>query len=99
MRFWMSWHQPPGDHRPLTYPPNVAILGWWCTGYASEGTATICALVEAPDEIAAKAAVRADWPAAERWRFCEEHDGSALSDRFPLSSWMRERIAAAKGGA
>ena len=50
------------------------------------------------DEAAAKYAVYADWPEAERWQFCEEHDGSALSDRFPLSDWMRERIAAAKGG-
>mgnify|MGYP006921408983 CR=1 FL=1 len=99
MRFWISWYQPTGDHRPLAYPPHRSILGWWCTGFASEGVATICALVEAADEDTAKAAVRVDWPEAERWRFCEEHDGSALGTRFPLSDWMRERIGtSAKGG-
>ena len=97
MRFWISWYQPTGDHRPLAYPPHRSILGWWCTGFADEGTATLCALVDATNEDDAKAAVIKEWPEAERWRFCNEHDGD-LGDRFPLSDWMRERMTDPQDG-
>lgn len=29
MRFWLSWHQPTEDYRPLTDPPVEGVLGWW----------------------------------------------------------------------
>lgn len=92
-RFWISWEERSPDHRPLTDPPNVAILGWWCSGYG-DGYATLCALVEARSERAAKAAVDQDWPAVGRrvWRFVEERDADWLpGDRFPMSGWMRTR--------
>lgn len=93
LRFWLSWVQPTEDHRPLTYPPNEAIIGWWCSGYTPEDHATICALVEAVDEEGAKLAVLKDWPEAGEWRFCEQFGLSwQPNDRFPLSDWMQERI-------
>jgi hypothetical protein len=90
---WISWHQPTEDHRPLTYPPNKAIMGWWCSGYSGRD-AIICALVDASDEPTAQAAVLKDWPEAERWRFCEARDNTNLGDRFPLKAWMLERMPA-----
>lgn len=92
-RFWLSWEEKSDDHRPLTYPPNEAIIGWWCSGYGDD-YATIVAWVEAVDEDAARAAVAKDWPesASSEWRFCEEVErGWRPGDRFPLSTWMQER--------
>lgn len=92
MRFWLSWHQPGEDFRPLAYPPNAAILGWWLSGRDANDVATLCALVTAEDETAAKQAVRIDWPEAERWRFCNQvADDFLPGDRFPLKPWMKER--------
>ena len=90
---WISWHQPTDDYRPLTYPPNPAILGWWCSGYTDDA-ATLCALVQAPDEAIAQAAVLKDWPEAERWRFCEPRETTSLGDRFKPTEWMIERMTA-----
>ena len=88
MRFWISWQQPTSDPRPLTAPPNAAVLGWWESGIG-DGHFTLCAVVEAKSEAEAKAAVRKDWPEAGDWRFCEERPASwRPSDRFPLSDWM-----------
>ena len=93
MRFWLSWYEESEDYRPLTFPPNEAILGWWCSGYCSDDSSTIVALVEAGSEEAAWKAVRLDWPEAVRERFCEAREDSYLpGDRFPLSDWMKERI-------
>ena len=93
-RYWLSWIQPTDDHRPLTYPPNRAILGWWCSGDTSKGS-VLCGLVEAADDAAAKAAVLTDWPEATAWRFCEEHEPDFRpGTRFPLSNWMLERVEA-----
>ena len=93
MHFWISWYQPTEDHRPLTYPPNASILGWWCTGTrGSDDASTMCALVSADSEEAAKQAIRKDWPEAEEWRFCEKKESLELSDRFPLSDWMEPRF-------
>lgn len=69
-RWWLSWYQPGPDYRPLTYPPNEQILGWWCTGQGGPVAGsdvdlfTLCALVEAKTEAAAWKAVRKDF----RWR-------------------------------
>lgn len=92
-RFWMSWYVEEDDHRPLTYPPNKAVLGWWCTGYDGNGRATLCGLIEAETEDAAQQAVFADWPGIE-WRFVDEMEPGYVvtSDRFPLSDWMVERL-------
>lgn len=89
---WISWHQPGGDYRPLTYPPNSEILGWWCSGHAGK-SATLCALVRADDESEARALVLKDWPEAERWRFCEPRDNTNVGDRFKPSDWMIERMS------
>jgi len=92
-RFWMSWFVSEEDYRPLTYPPNAAILGWWCTGTSSDDRATLCGLVDATTEEEARAAVLRDWPGIE-WRFIEPQDADyvIMSDRFPLSDWMKQRM-------
>jgi len=94
-RFWISWHQPTEDFRPLNFPPKQNVLGWWCSGYGGDDTPILCALVEATHEGMAKAVVREDWPEAEKFRFCEPRDNEwRPSDRFPLSDWMEQRLAA-----
>ena len=100
-RYWLSWYQPRPDPRPLTFPPNGAILGWWRTGECPEnfvdGAFTLCALVEAETDELAWAAVRVDWPDMAGRRFCDAvgHEYQITSDRFPLSDWMIDRL---KGG-
>ena len=42
MRFWMSWIVKEEDYRPLTFPPNEAILGWWNTGTTSTSASSRC---------------------------------------------------------
>ena len=94
---WTSWHQPGDDYRPLTFPPNADVLGWWCTGYGEQG-ATLCAMVKASTESDAREVIKRDWPEAWAWRFCDPQDSPSMqSERFPLSEWMRERIEEAKG--
>lgn len=91
-RFWISWCQPTDDERPLAYPPNESILGWWNSGM-TDAAWTLCAVVESPNEAAAKKAVRKDWPEAEEWRFCREvEEDYQPGDRFPLSNWMKRRF-------
>jgi hypothetical protein len=101
-RFWISWHQPTADHRPLTYPPHPQVLGWWKSGYDSDDVAQLCGWIEAESEDMAKTYIRISWPEAERWRFAEQvADDWRPTDRFPLASWMRERLVApapAEGG-
>jgi len=94
MRFWMSWYETSEDYRPVTFPPNEHILGWWCTGVRLEDEAsTICAWVEANDEEEAKDYIYEDWPGEHEYRFTEQVDGDWVpGDRFPLSPWMEERI-------
>ncbi|WP_421793534.1 hypothetical protein [Hydrocarboniphaga effusa] len=93
--FWISWYQPTEDHRPLTFPPNADVLGWWCTGQRCEdGASTLVAFVKARDEASAKSAVQIDWPEATEWRFCEVRTRIKPGSRFPFEDWMRERIAA-----
>lgn len=101
-RFWLSWYQPGLDHRPLTYPPNAAILGWWCTGSGEHGgfedVDILCALVEAGSEDSAWKAVLVDWPDMIDHRFIEQHEPNytVTSDRFPLSDWMVPRMNPAR---
>ena len=91
MHFWISWYQPTDDERPLTYPPNKEVLGWWCTGFSEDDGHTICAIVEADTEDQAEDVVLQDWPEAEKWRFCNEMKSPEVGDRFPISDWMRMR--------
>ena len=92
-RWWMSWIVAEDDHRPLTFPPNQAVLGWWCTGYDADDNSILCGLVEASSLKTAESAVLVDWPGI-RWRFKEEREPNFVvtSDRFPLSDWMRQRM-------
>ena len=91
--FWISWYQPTDDHRPLSFPPNESILGWWCTGQrCSDDSSTLCAMIVAEDEAYAKIAIRKDWPEAGDWRFCDESKNTDLCDRFPTNDWMKIRI-------
>lgn len=93
-RYWISWNQPTEDCRPLTYPPNPAILGWWCSGYAANGMAQICAVVSADDDDHAATCVMQDWPEAIGWRFINKKpDDFIPGDRFPVSDWMVERLS------
>jgi hypothetical protein len=95
MFWWISWRQTTADYRPLTFPPNEAILGWWCSG-CGDDYATICAMVRADSEKSARAAVKIDWPEAAHWRFCEPRETPMLDGgRFKQEGWMLERFAAA----
>ena len=92
-RYWVSWIQPTDDHRPITYPPNKSIVGWWCSGYDSESSPIIVALIEAENLEHAKTCVKKDWPEMYSWRFIEERDLSTkFSNRFEPSDWMYERM-------
>jgi hypothetical protein len=94
-RYWISWHQPGTDCRPLSYPPNRWILGWWESGTTDAGS-NLCALVEDRTEELAKASIRVDWPEADgNWRFCEaKSDDFVPGSRFPIEQgdWMHERV-------
>lgn len=92
-RFWVSWVQPTKDYRPVNFPPNPKVLGWWCSGYRDE-QAIIVALIEAEDEKTAEQVIKKDWPEWSVWRFIYERDSDYQppGDRFPLSEWMRQRI-------
>lgn len=95
-RWWMSFWFKGEDYRPLNYPPSEGILGWWCSGYGSDGNA-LCLLVEAETEEQAKTLLLKDWPesADTKWRFCNEQPADWLpNDRFPFSEWMKKRIGA-----
>ena len=90
---WISWFQPTDDHRPLTFPPNKHILGWWCTGTRGvDAASTMVAMVNVKSDSEAKDAIKVDWPEANEWRFCETKFNLALSDRFPLDGWAKERF-------
>lgn len=98
MRYWLSWPQPTEDFRPLTDPPDPAVLGWWCSGFDSDDRAILCALVQANTLDAAKGAVRRSWPEApgkrQAWRIEDEkHPTWMPGDRFPLDAeWMKQRL-------
>jgi hypothetical protein len=94
-RYWLSWYDESFDYRPVKYPPNEAILGWWCTGLDHRDRATICALVQASSEHEAWAAVAKDWPQSSEHRFIEDRgpDYVITSDRFPrTAAWMISRM-------
>lgn len=111
MRFWISWVQKTEDPRPINYPPNEAILGWWQSGYDQNDWPTLCACVDAESASAASCALIEEWPELEaeimadgfHWRFYEHNKGDDWrpGNRFPLADWMVPRfaVAAAMRGA
>ena len=94
--YWCSWIQKTSDHRPVTYPPNDGVIGWWCSGYDGDDWAILCAWVKAKSQEAAFDVVKQDWPEIEEWRFCEQKLKYEASDRFPTAGtmWMQERVDA-----
>lgn len=97
--WWVSWeeHDSPNDSRPMHDPPNLAVIAWWESGVAGDGSyATMVALVNAPDEKAVAKAIKADWPnkRARVWRFQNRRDDRPLviGDRFPFAPWSIERL-------
>jgi len=102
MRYWLSWYQVTEDYRPLTYPPNEAILGWWCSGESIHG-ATLCAVVEACCEEDAWSAVKLDWPEMDPTsdaRFISEKSNDYVpgGGRFPIkeNDWSYGRLYKSK---
>lgn len=91
--YWTSWEQPTEDYRPLTFPPNEGILGWWCSG-KGENYATLCAVIAAENEEDAINIVKKDWPEWIQWRFMNENSEIDLGDRFVVEadSWMIDRL-------
>lgn len=104
-RWWIRWleYDSPADSRPITCPPNDAILAWWETGIAGDDShVTMVAFVQAKTEAAAKKAIAKDWPGKRRrWSFVNEVDDMAWrpGDRFPLQQWSLERLAKTEGAA
>jgi hypothetical protein len=93
-RFWISWVQGTDDYRPVGYPPNRAVLGWWCTGTTEDGY-VLCAAVEAVSPSDAVSKVLIDWPeiSGDNLRFCDEKESSWVpSGRFVMDGWMKERF-------
>jgi len=98
-KFWVSILSESPDYRPIHYPPDERILGWWCSGYTQiteeEEAATLCIAVKAKNEADVLDAVLTEWPEFgedPEWRFyIERPDDWMPNDRFPLSDWMKER--------
>ena len=100
MRFWISWYQAGEDYRPAKWPLPPEIAAYWCTG-GSDAASTLCAIVDAPDEAAAKTLIvdcwggglvgLMDWDSA--WRFCNEREPGwkPESSRFPWPEWAKGR--------
>lgn len=86
-RWWIGWVEAvdavaPEDMRPRIVPvPHV--VAWWCSGIAADGH-TMCAVVDAPHDADAHAAIRVAWSPV-RWRFCDARaaDWMPPPDRFP----------------
>jgi hypothetical protein len=86
---WISWFQPGDDHRPINFPPDKRVLGWWKTGERSyDSASTLVSLVLAKTEEEALSILKIDWPEVDEVRFCEDKNDTKLSDRFPIKEWM-----------
>jgi len=89
-RYWISWEHPDGAAEG--FHCDTAILGAWYSGLGSDYS-TVCALLEAENETAAKQYIQDRWPEVKVFRFCELRDDRWLptatpTNRFPLKSWM-----------
>lgn len=87
--FWISWYSTPEmGGWELHWP-------WWESGMrCCDEALTICAAVQATDEDAAKAVVRASYdnePEHIEWRFVNAQaiDWSPFNERFRQAPWMR----------
>lgn len=90
--FWISWYETSEDHRPINFPPNESVLGWWCSGYrCHDNAATLVAHVQSESEEKAQMVVMKDWPGDKEWRFCNLTDCKPPGDRFPPSEWSKSR--------
>jgi len=93
--YWISWWQPTDDYRPLTFPPNPGVMGWWKSGETMDEKpkSSLCAWVVAKNEDEAMEVVLKDWPEAEDWRFItpQADDWDGPGDRFPLPDWSPKR--------
>ncbi len=63
----ISWYQPTQDFRPLSFPPNKNILGWWKTGENTSNESTLVAIVNAVSFKDAEKIIRKDWPEVTNW--------------------------------
>lgn len=90
--YWVSWYQPTQDFRPISFPPNKNILGWWKTGEDISNESILVAIVDATSIDHVKAIVHIDWPEVTNWRFIDKRKTLYLNDRFILTGWMIERI-------
>lgn len=92
--YWTSWIQPTKDTRPLGYPPNPNVLGWWKTGTRlPDQSGVLCAMVKANTPEDARGFVKVDWPEADEWRFTDQIHTTTLSDRFEIKPWMHKRMS------
>ena len=65
IRFWVRFHEPSEDFRPLTDPPSPPVISWWCTGTDANSQAIICAVVDAHSVNDAKSVIRSAWTPSE----------------------------------
>jgi hypothetical protein len=100
---WISWHQPTDDFRPLHFPPRDEVLGWWKSGNAPNATVgkrgsvvtRLVAMVAADDEKTAREVILHEWPEAEDWMFCCDHEEPFELEYSPYRDspmWIRERF-------
>jgi hypothetical protein len=87
---------PDGDWRPFTVPDTANVPAYWKSGQTCEDledddaipSATVCAVVDAPDEEQATRIVNDHWKPGD-FRFIEEKEpGFRPGDRFP---WPAEK--------
>lgn len=98
---WISWEQTNPERsvdgigavgcRPITWPPPVAVLAFWESGFG-DNCSLVVALVVADTEAEAQKVVRGAWePGVSAWRFCRKHDmRKPPGDRFPAPQWSLE---------
>lgn len=81
MRFWIGWNEPGDDPRPTAWP-LPPLIHYWISG-EGDGYHTLCAVVDAASEAAAKDLIDSLWYPTD-WRFCQEKaDTWRPGERFP----------------
>lgn len=94
-RWWVSWYEPVDgsqDFRPFLWPLPSGIDKYWCSGWTGDmDAATLCAVVDAPDERSAKRLIGKAWKHSRKkieWRFCNEVGAGwwPNADRFPRTT-------------
>lgn len=113
-RFWISWYEPlddTEDYRPRKWPLAPAIVAYWCTGHsvslrktkngnedAFYDSASLCAIIDAENEPAAKQAVEDQGWSPATWRFCDQVSTTHWPEptRFPVPNYATARRQADK---